>query len=148
MKNETLKSNAISEAMLAPHLRNKIGGGSSVYQTTVITEIIAKTTGICGTTINKGQLVYLESDGRLMLADNGVHKAEYVALMSGSTGTEIEIATTANIGLNITADFDENLLLGHVGDATKTAPTAGIIQIVATKKTSFIAFNIQPALYL
>ena len=144
MKNEGIKSNGISEPMLAPHLRNKTRGGTSAISSS---EVIAKSTGVCGSTINRGNLVYLGSDDKLYLADKDIHEAEYVALTSGSVGYTIEISMSANLDIGLIGVYDEVFVLGENGEVTSTTPSTGMIQIVAIQKTNFTAFNIQTPMY-
>jgi hypothetical protein len=144
MKNETIKSNGISESMLAPHLRNKTTSGTSASASS---EVIAKSVGVCGSTINRGNLVFLGSDDKLYLADKDIHEAEYVAMTSGLVGDTIEISMSANLDIGLTGAYDEVYVLGENGEVTSTAPSTGMIQIIATQKTNFTVFKIRTSLY-
>ncbi len=140
-KNSPIKANTVDEAKLPPHLRRRsISTSFSIYKEPSTNREMY----FASTTINIGDLLYLDVDGYLKKASNDAHHAEYIAISSGSQDELIEVNSKGIIEKELSYDDDTIVFLGASGGYTDEFPTAtdNISQPIGIYSDNKLKYNI------
>lgn len=140
-KNSPIKANTVDEAKLPPHLRKRsISTSIAIYKE----PSASREMYFASTTINIGDLLYLDVDGYLKKASNDAHHAEYIALSSGSQDELIEVNSNGIIEKELIYNDDTTVFLGTSGGYTNESPTAtdSISQPIGIYSNNILKYNI------
>lgn len=140
-KNSPIKANTVDEAKLPPHLRKRsIGVSVTIYKE----PSASHETYFAFTTINIGDLLYLDVDGYLKKAGNETHHAEYIALSSGAQNELIEVNSKGIIEIELSYNDGTIVFLGTAGSYTDAPPTAtdSISQVIGIYSDNKLKYNI------
>ena len=140
-KNASIKANTVDETKLPPHLRNRsISKSITIYKE----PSASKDKYPASTTIDIGDLLYLDIDGYLKKASNDGHNAEYIALSSGFQNELIEVNSNGIIEKTLSYNNNTIIFLGISGGYTDESPTTtdSISQPIGIYNNNIIKYNI------